>query len=129
MPSTAFSCPYCGASFALPDAATAARVECPRCHEVFPNRAALRLDASADTSAVDLNHRPAARSAAPRRSNRTVAVTVLGIMGTMAAIGLAFALWTVKDRRKHDRPNAPEASTARTNLPPTQLPAVGYLPG
>jgi hypothetical protein len=63
---------------------------------------------------------------AVRRSNWHVAAVVVGIMGTMAAIGLGYALVTVKDRRKNDHPTSTSQIVA---VAPAKLAALAYLPG
>jgi hypothetical protein len=56
---------------------------------------------------------------------------VLGVMGLMAAVGLAFALLTVQVRRSHDfkpKPTNPVVAPVAEAVPPIRLAALGYLP-
>ncbi len=92
------SCPFCHAAVApLAGARPGQSVTCPRCDETFR---VLPSDTSADDVSLRRGDGPVAT--APARSNRSIALGVLGLMGLMAAGGLALALLTVKDRRAHD---------------------------
>src|SRR5437764_9185 len=91
-------------------------------------------------TAPELPARPSASGRDARRSNRTVAGVVLGLMVLMAAGGLTLALWTQSVRRAHDkgivkrpsrRPALPPLSgrePAVEVVAPAHLPALGYLP-
>lgn len=132
MTSDVLSCPYCNTALPQLDPATAGpRVRCPRCQELFPNRRA-RDDsdrngstAAAAESAVQI----AATTEDPTAANRAVARRVLGIMLFMAVVGLVFALWTTRERRRNDRQDtsARPVPVVRA-VPPAELPALGYLP-
>jgi hypothetical protein len=150
------TCPYCNALVPLADAAAAGRrVPCPRCGEAFTlngpppgpspdiRQASPRDEAGGSLTAapnLDVDRRLRAG-----RSNRIVAACVLGVMGLMAAVGLAYALYTVGDRRAHDTampppprrsplaelvaPNPPApAVTPAAAARPADLEAVRWLP-
>lgn len=65
-----------------------------------------------------------------RRSNAATATFVLANMATMAGLGLSLALWTTSERREHDfksKPRRQQREAPPAN--PTQVAALGYLPG
>jgi hypothetical protein len=128
------SCPYCNSLVPVPlSAAPGQRLVCPRCDESFLYRnlegngqGAIAEEATGGTPRPDVVEVRLHR----RRgwSNGALARLVLLVMGSMAVIGLAFALWTVQDRRSHDRkPTEPEVVLTRT-VAPAKLPGLGYLP-
>jgi hypothetical protein len=136
MTAEVLSCPYCNARVALSaEDAGRPRVRCPRCGDTFPHRA---------VPAAERNGSPAAHpdslgegslpARAPAWSNAAVARLILGVMGTMAVIGLAFALWTQPFRRANDRKKTPggepEAIVAEpvSATKPSRLAGLGYLP-
>jgi hypothetical protein len=86
------TCPYCNASLDGPAAVIAGRVACPRCAEPLPAGMAAQVQAP---------DRAGAGTAQPAGPLLTTAA-VLGIMGVMAAVGLAYALWTTQFRRDND---------------------------
>jgi hypothetical protein len=138
------TCPYCNAFVPLQaDAHDGQRVPCPRCGEIFPLRGTTGIQAPPGV-ATTVSAPPAVVTGprarvpwlkAPR--NRIVGLSILGVMLTMAGLGLAFALSTKSDRRHNDtagplrrkRPLFPEPSdTATTATSPTQLVGLRHLP-
>src|SRR5262249_47020627 len=89
-------CPFCNADATIPPGSRdGQRVSCPRWGEDFVYHGP---DVAGEAA-------PAAAAPGPvRRSNRTVAVTVLGIMALMATVALVYALSTVAFRRGNDFP-------------------------
>jgi hypothetical protein len=65
---------------------------------------------------------------APRRTNRQVALWVLGVMSAMALFALIMALATVHVRREHDYRTKKETSSAPALPDPSQLEGLGFLP-
>jgi hypothetical protein len=70
-----------------------------------------------------------------KKANRLVGWLVLGAMGLMAVVGLAYALATVDFRRNFRKPVSISPTRERTGagtgvalLGPAELPALGYLP-
>jgi hypothetical protein len=141
------ACPYCNAFVTVPPTATAGqRVTCARCGEAFSLRQPEGVQTSPGPDAYNVTNAPPPyafnRSEGVRNSrcaNRLVAGSVLGVMLFMAAVGLAFALWTQADRRAHDtgitrhskRPAVAldnEGGGRITPLRPDRLTALGYLP-
>jgi hypothetical protein len=59
-------------------------------------------------------------------SKGAIALAVLGVMGTMATVGLFYALWTVKFRRDNDR--VPVEPARVQVVAPADLTGLGYLP-
>ncbi len=139
------TCPYCNAFVSVAAGASPGqRVPCPRCGEAFT----LRQPPSAESAGVQVV--PAVFTAPPgvdidvdRRlqvgsRKRITAAAVLGVMGLMAAVGLAYALHTVHDRRAHDTAMPPphrrsplqDLPTAPTPAvtPPAALEALRWLP-
>src|SRR5262245_14532751 len=111
MASQPLACPYCNAYVTIPAGTLAGqRVPCPRCGEAFSYR--LREDgasALAPPTSAAITTMPLGSTTVPttqrRWSNRAVAGVVVGVMVTMAAVGLWWALGTVNDRRARDRPD------------------------
>jgi hypothetical protein len=140
MVSEPLCCPYCNAHVPLSVPITQGqRVRCPRCQEIIPYRRAgtdlgenaIRVAPLAFSGQAPAELGPAVASPSQqRRSNRTIARLLLTLMGTMAVLGLAFALWTQHIRRQHDYrdqvldPGPPPIVA----VPPAQLPGLGYLP-
>jgi hypothetical protein len=145
MNTESLACPYCNALIsAVAGANLGQRIPCPRCGEAFT----LRKPTPARSS--DLQEAPSAAFSAPvgvelsverrlcmARSNRILATAVLGVMGVVAAIGLAFALYTTGDRRAHDTrmppphrsPLAEQPLDVQPAAPPATLEALRWLPG
>lgn len=124
-------CPYCN-SIVGPALTTSPRLTCPRCGEAFPNRSGQQAAAS-DVPVTDapVNGRafPKPLPTGPQWSNRAIARAVLGVMATMAVIGLAFALWTVQARRSQDfQSKATSPELVIRPVPPVELAGLGYLP-
>jgi hypothetical protein len=148
------ACPFCNALVAVaPGAAAGERVPCPRCGEAFAPR-------PGQAASAEIQPAPPAASAAPvvapdftlrpvrsPRGKRLTLAAVLGVMGLMAAGGLALALYTVGERRDHDsrlppppkkplsylfpprsNPDAPLPETPAEPTPPKLLAALGWLP-
>jgi hypothetical protein len=115
-------CPYCNATISLnPDAAAGPRIQCPHCHDSFPNRAVTNGQASSALAELAGSNL--------RLSNATLARLIVGGMALLAVVGLIYALATVNYRRSKDF----KSVTAATPPPvkptsPANLPALGYLP-
>ncbi len=136
------TCPYCNSTITLPGGVHAGQtVVCSRCGDAFTvpssysNSTAPPGAGSEPDEAGAGEYEPFGR----RTSNRAVAGIILAIMGCMAAVGLAYALLTVKDRRAHDsgipgkpRHAPPVRPEPMVPLPlptaPDKLEALGYLP-
>ncbi|HEV3258527.1 MAG TPA: hypothetical protein VG013_16740 [Gemmataceae bacterium] len=106
MTSETICCPYCNAYVTIPDVAPPARVSCPRCGEAFPYRPAGAADEGTAwdrPQAEEPVHDPSAGlPEGPRRSNRSLALVIVGAMAAIAACALGFALMTRPLRRSHD---------------------------
>lgn len=98
------SCPYCDAILTeMEPRADARRVLCPQCGETFPLPKGMNIRdgiVSPDSHRTDADKREP--SAGPKLSNRTIALSLLALMGLMAIIFLGFALQTQDIRRQHD---------------------------
>lgn len=121
------SCPFCNALYP-PEAVDAAalRPTCPKCGELLPPSTAALAKAPLPQSSQPP---PTADRFPPevRAANRRVLGTVLLIMLTSAAIGLAYALYTVDFRRGNDiKPFAVAPSGQFSSV--AELPLLGYLP-
>jgi len=125
------TCPYCNAHVLIADGAKAGqRVPCPRCGEAFT----LRQPPPVGTNGVQvippvLTAPPGVDFDVDRRQRvgsrkRITAAAVLGVMGLMAAVGLAFALYTVHDRRVHDTAMPPPHRRSPLQDLPAPTPAV-----
>jgi hypothetical protein len=132
------SCPYCNSAVVLSPTEAAKRfIVCPRCQELFPSRAGERTHEVGDQ--VEAEPAPVWQPNAtfpetpppPRRwSNRSIAAALLATMGTMALIGLIFALSTTASRRQHDhevKETGPEVTRAIA-IAPAKLAALGFVP-
>jgi hypothetical protein len=122
-----------------PGTANGQRIDCPRCGEAF----VLRRPEGETGPEPNPDFEPATPFPPlepPTRSNRTIALAILGCMVLMAVAGLTLALFTQKARRTHDtgkaqRPRAwpPPVETTNeeqlTPIAPARLAALGYLPG
>jgi hypothetical protein len=119
-PTEKIACPYCNALTTIPAGwAANQKVPCPRCGETFRYKAIESADPAgpihADVPARPFNSRP--RPVIARRpSNRTIAVSVLGLMLLMALISLMVGLKTVPFRRSHDPGNPLAYLPADTNV-------------
>ncbi len=144
------ACPYCNALVPLDAGAVVGqRVPCPRCGEAFTLR---QPPPVGDVFRRASSRRQSISTAAgPRRRSRRVhrrleagarttgswQAVVLGVMGLMAAIGLAYALYTQPTRRAYDTalPPPPRRSPL-ADLPapapvvtaPAALEALRWLP-
>ena len=139
------ACPYCNAFVSVAaGAAVGQRVPCPRCGEAFTLRQPPPL------GPVGVQSIPAVLIAPPGvdfeverrlragRNKRLTAAALLGVMGLMAAVSLAYALYTVSDRRAHDTAMpAPQRRSPLQDLalaptpavtPPASLEALRWLP-
>ena len=139
------ACPYCNALVPVADAAAVGRrIPCPRCGEAFtlrqpppapsPDLQSAPVAGLPAVAAANLDWERRLRSG---RNNRILAGAVLGVMGVMAAVGLAYALYTVTDRRAHDTalpppprrsPLADLPAPAPVVTPPAALAALRWLP-
>lgn len=137
------TCPYCNAFVPVdPTAKAGQRVPCPRCGEAFTLRPPPVGTNGVQVMPSVLTAPPAVDFDAHRRlqvgtRKRITAAAVLGVMGLMAAIGLAFALYTVHDRRVHDTAMPPPhrrsplqdlAMPTPAATPPAALEALRWLP-
>jgi len=99
-------CPYCNAQVMVPAAAPPGRVHCPRCGEAFAYRAAGQggdEGAAWERAAAEMPLPDGAGGPpAPGRSNRWLALVIVGAMAAIAAGALGFALMTRPVRRSHD---------------------------
>jgi hypothetical protein len=116
------NCPFCnGVLPALSKPATADKLPCPRCGELVP-AARWLVDASIASGP------PPAKAAVVQPEvpgTRKTMLIVVGIMLTMAVIGLSYALWTTKLRRSRDpRPMLDPVTFHK----PYELAGLGYLP-
>ena len=138
MAAETLSCPYCNSTVrVVRPGGTGQRLQCPRCHEMFLYRAGsdgapdqyevrpLDTIEQAAAGSEHLEHPPA-----KRWSNRSVGLVILSIMVAMAALGLAYALYTKEVRRQRDHLGALSAETSPQNIvqKPENLAALGYLP-
>lgn len=137
MSDEALLCPICNAMQPpRPGLTVGAKLDCARCGERFTVThvpASWALPAPAQASP------PRPTLARPIRANRLVAAGVVGLMLVMAGIGLTYALWTVQDRRAHDKALPRKVRRpwleGRVPLPPddvvapAELAGIGYLPG
>jgi hypothetical protein len=137
MSADTFTCPYCNAPQPpTPGLAVGQRVACPRCGDSFKvtTLPAMSAEPSAALATEPMASPPA--RAKPTRANRAVAGVILGVMLVMAGTGLTYALWTVKERREHDRalPRKSRRPWLSDQLPPedvvasADLAGLGYLP-
>jgi hypothetical protein len=119
------NCPFCnGVLPALPASPTDDKRPCPRCHEPVP---AARWPIDSTLAAISAGPPPAPTPPDFKTANRKTGFIVLGIMATMAIVGLSYALWTTQIRRARDpkKIDRLEPISARR---PLELPALGYLP-
>jgi hypothetical protein len=119
-----FSCPYCNSQVSPPGVRSGQRIVCRRCGESFVYQGP-DTEGEAPPEAPQF---PA--DGVPRWTNRAIALTVLGVMGLMAAAGLVLALATVSFRRANDYPKTnPDDDLARIKIiAPANLGGLGYLP-
>ena len=121
-------CPFCNAPVPVADDAEGSvHLVCPRCEEAHTAQVA---KIHADASHVAPVHALVERASDRRPANRVVAGLVVAVMLGMAAIGLAFALHTVKIRRANDSKGVQPAEPAAEAVTavPAGWPGLGYLP-
>ncbi|MSQ97052.1 MAG: hypothetical protein EXR98_21200 [Gemmataceae bacterium] len=113
-------CPFCNAALPpLGAPSSAEKLPCPRCGEPVP---AARWHV--EPTAIREGPPPLASPHATP-GNRPTALVVLGVMATMAVVGLGYMLWTVQDRRARDpKPLLAPVKFRR----PLELDGLGYLP-
>ncbi len=143
------TCPFCNSLVtATPGMSGGQRLPCPRCGESF---ALLTSEAPAST---DISQQPSTLPKLeteprlqgqpwiinkPFKANRRTAFILLGVMGFMAATGLAYALCTEHFRRENDKgivktnpkrrpPLDTVDSLDNTPTAPAKLEALGWLP-
>ena len=114
---THITCPYCNAIIA---GVTDARVDCPNCGMSFT------YDQGVYNRAVSASAPPAEPKPEPR-SNRKVALIILGVMLAAGAVGLVYALVTLPDRQKRHPAGGADILKAKPYRPP-ELTALGFLP-
>lgn len=117
-------CPYCNADAIItPGSRDGQRLPCPRCGETFVYRGPNILG---EPPIIPRNI-----VAPPRRSNRSIAAVVLGVMTLAATLGIVYALATVGFRRNNDRPtkDTAEALAVVRRVDPRDLAGIRYLPG
>jgi hypothetical protein len=114
------TCPFCNA-LQPTEVLRQTRIRCFRCGETFVNRLAESVTSAPprpDTNLTTTN---------PSKSNRLVAIGILGVMVLMALGGLGFALITWKQRQSRHPKSPVELQAVRPHVP-ADLPALGYLP-
>ncbi len=139
------TCPYCNALVPVASGVqTGQRVPCPRCGEAFTLRrppagsAGVQVLPAPTTAPAGVDC-DVDRPLSTGRNKRITAAAVLGVMGLMATVGLAFALYTVHDRRVHDTAMPPPhrrsplqdlatPTPTPTVTPPADLEALRWLP-
>ena len=140
------ACPYCNALVPLDAGAVVGqRVPCPRCGEAFtlrqpPPRSSADLQAVAGRR-ISRGERPSISTRIGRLRVRTATTGSWrrrpGVMGLMAAIGLAYALYTQPTRRAYDTalpppprrsPLADLPAPAPVATAPAALEALRWLP-
>jgi hypothetical protein len=112
------TCPYCNAPLL---AELSGHAICPRCGET------VRTVDGEGTSVAPFSAPTAEPSG---RTNRQIAAMILGVMLLMAAIALAFALYTTRFRRANDvkgqqKPAIPDSSI---RAKPADWAGIGYIP-
>jgi hypothetical protein len=118
-------CPFCNG--VLPPLATRPASEkrpCPRCGEPI---AAARWPIDAAAAAFKAGEPPLPAAPNTRAANRTTGLMMLGIMVSMAFIGLGYMLWTTQIRRARD-PKKVEKLEPISARRPLELSGLGYLP-
>lgn len=120
-------CPFCNAPLPVLAAPALGKQPCPRCGEPVPGDR-WPVDPGLATS-LRAGPAPAPVSSPPdfRAANRRIAWTLLGIIASMAIIGLSYALWTKQARRGRD-PKKIEKFEPIAARRPSELAALGYLP-
>jgi hypothetical protein len=122
METTTSCCPFCNAVLPkLTAPAAAEKIPCPRCGELIP---AVRWEVTTSIAAGDPK-KPLPPGREPGPGIRKTAMVILGVMLTMAIVGLGYMLWTVKERRARDPKLILDPVTYRK---PLELPGLGYLP-
>ena len=112
------TCPYCNA-LVPPENLRDSRIRCFRCGETFANRWGEGIQSGPPGPGNGQDLIP--------RSNRSIGIAIIAVMGLVALAGLGFALktWGLRESR---HPKSPvELQPARPHIP-GDLPALGYLP-
>ena len=116
-------CPFCNAVLpSLSAPATADRMPCPRCGEPVP-ASRWQVDTAIASGLPSLAATSPNHPTGP--DNRQTALFIVGIMVTMAVIGLSYALWTTSLRRSRDPKLLLDPIAIRR---PMDLQGLGYLP-
>ncbi len=121
-------CPFCNAALPpLAAAPTGDKFPCPRCGESVP-AARWHVDTSIARGEPKWSPRPSSDEPRPPvPGKRKTALVILGIMATMAIVGLSYALWTV-DLRRSRHPWMPTKNEPIARRRPLELTGLGYLP-
>jgi hypothetical protein len=106
----------------LPTPPLDGKLACPRCGEPVP---AARWPIDTAVAAGEPPIHPRAQPQTP--GIRKTAFLILGVMLTMAVVGLSYAIWTTKLRQSR-HPWMPEKQAPITFRSPMQLSGLGYLP-
>jgi hypothetical protein len=123
-------CPFCnGLLPALSTSPSAGKLPCPRCGELIA-ASRWQVDTAIASGEPKLTtHTGAADRPDTTRQNvpgiRKTALIVLGIMLSMAVVGLSYMLWTREFRRSLDPKGSLDPVTYRK---PLELEGLGYLP-
>lgn len=123
MTSDTAMCPFCNAVLPpLSGLPAADKLPCPRCGELVP-AARWRVETAIAAGVPKLAPPPPAEKNVP--GTRKTALIVIGVMVTMAIVGLSYALWTTKLRQsRHPRPVLDPITFRK----PLELTGLGYLP-
>ncbi len=123
MQTTMSACPFCNAVLpALTAPPAADKLPCPRCGELVP---AVRWQVDTAIAAGAPKIEPPAAIAEYVPGPRKTLLIVVGVMVTMAVVGLSYALWTTKLRQsRHPRPILDPITFRK----PLELAGLGYLP-
>ena len=103
---TPTSCPFCNALLpALTAPAAGEKLPCPRCGELVP---AARWPVTTAIASGEPNVKPPAAELplAQVPGKRKTALILVSVMFTMAAVGLGFMLWTIKERWRESEAGA-----------------------
>jgi hypothetical protein len=125
------NCPYCNSPLPVLAAPPANdKQPCPRCGEsVLASHWPVDPALATALKTGDPPPRPPVAEQPPdfRAANRKTGLIILGIMVSMALIGLSYALWTKQIRRDRD-PKKVERLEPIAARRPTELSAFGFLP-
>jgi hypothetical protein len=119
------SCPSCNTAFALPAMPAERRVECPRCHDVFPVRGVSGDEG--EESATVSHHSPLATHHSPpdpQSPNRGRLALVAAAVALVAAVAVFVLNRGSKEPQFDPGPQRP----AHLATPPTELRGLAYLP-